>query len=167
METMSLKDARVLKARLAKELSALADKRAQVAVVTILPGENPEEFIDVTADSVTEKIDDCMERLMAVGRAIRFANVGMKGADAGEDIASMVERSIFLRREARLCAALGARNPRARESGGYRSDSGAQLVQVATYNIKKYAECAARLAQEAEALSAKIDRLDLETTVEM
>ena len=57
MALMTLKDARVLKARLAKELSALAEKRAQVAVVTILPGENPEEFIDVTADSVTEKID--------------------------------------------------------------------------------------------------------------
>ena len=167
MALMTLKDARVLKARLAKELSALAEKRAQVAVVTILPGENPEEFIDVTADSVTEKIDACLEWLMAAGRAIRFANVGRTGADAGEDIASMVERSIFLRREARLCAALGARNPRARESGGYRSDSGAQLVQVATYDIKKYAARARRLAEEAEALSAKIDRLDLETTVEL
>ena len=167
METMSLKEARVLKARLGKDLSALEEKRAQVAVVTVMPGEDPKEFIDVTADSVTEKIDACMERLLAVGRVVRFANVGAKGAPGGEDIASMVERSILLRREAKLCADLGARNPRARESGGYRSDSGAQLVQVATYDIRKYAERGRRLAQEAEALSAKIDRLDMETTVEI
>ena len=119
MATMSLKDARVLKARFGKELASLTEKRAQVAVVTIMPGENPEDFIDVTADSLTEKIDDCMERLIAAGRAIRRANVGATGTASGEDIASMVERSILLRREAKLCAEMGARNPRARERGGF------------------------------------------------
>ncbi len=166
METINLKDARVLKARLGKELTALTEKRAQVAVVTIMPGENFEEFIDVTADETTEKIDACMERLIAVGRAIRRANSGATDVVSGEDIASMVERSILLRREAKLCAELGARNPRARERGSYGTD-GAQLVQVTTYDIKKYAERAARMTQEAEALSAKIDRLDLEITVEV
>ena len=166
METMSLKDARVLKARLGKELASLAEKRAQVAVVTVIPGENPEDFIDVTADEVTEKIDACMERLIAAGRAIRRANVGMTGAASSKDIASMLERSILLRREAKLCAEMGARNPRTRERGGYGTD-GAQLVQVTTYDIRKYAERAARMTQEAEALSTKIDRLDLETTVEV
>ena len=166
MAKMSLKEARMMKARLGKELDALREKREQVAVVTVMPGEPPEDFIDMTADEVTEKIDACMERLLAVGRVIRRANVGMTGAPTAADIASMVERSILLRREAALCNALGARNPRARERAGYNSD-GAHLVQVATYDIRKYAARAVRISGEAEELSAKIDRLDLETTVEV
>ena len=55
MEKMNLKDARVLKARLGKTLTALAEKREKVAVVTIMPGEDPNDFIDVSVDELTGK----------------------------------------------------------------------------------------------------------------
>ena len=77
MEKMSLKDARVLKARLGKNLTTLAEKREKVAVVTIMPGEDPSDFIDVSVDDLTVKIDSCMEKLLSVGAAIRRAIVGM------------------------------------------------------------------------------------------
>ncbi len=167
MEKMSLKDARVLKARLGKNLAALAEKREKVAVVTIMPGENPNDFIDVSVDDLTGKIDSCIEKLLSVGAAIRRANAGMATVSPEtEDIASMVEKSILLRKEASYCKELGERNPKHRERGGYGSD-GAQLVDVTvtTYDIAKYAERARKLTSDAEKLSASIDRLDLETMV--
>lgn len=167
MEKMSLKDARVLKARLGKNLTALAEKREKVAVVTIMPGENPNDFIDVSVDDLTGKIDSCIEKLISVGTAIRRANVGMVTVSPeAEDIASMVEKSILLRREANYCKELGEKNPKHRERGGYGSD-GAQLVDVTTYDIAKYAERARKLTSDAEKLSASIDRLDLETMVDI
>ena len=167
MEKMSLKDARVLKARLGKNLTALAEKREKVAVVTIMPGENPDDFIDVSVDELTEKIDSCIEKLLSVGAAIRRANVGTTAVSSEmEDIASMVEKSILLRREASYCKALGEKNPKHRERGGYGSD-GAQLVDVTTYDIAKYAQRAKMLTNDAEKLSAIIDRLDIETMVEI
>lgn len=167
MEKMSLKDARVLKARLGKNLTALAEKREKVAVVTIMPGENPNDFIDVSVDELTEKIDSCMEELLSVGAAIRRANVGTTAVSSEmEDIASMVEKSILLRREASYCKALGEKNPKYRERGGFGTD-GAQLVNVTTYDIAKYAQRARRLTNDAEKLSAIIDRLDIQTMVEI
>ncbi len=166
METMKLKEARILKARLAKDIEALVDKREQVAVVTIMPEENPRDFIDQTVDELTEKIDAATERLLAVGDAIRRANVGMREMGGEENIAALVERAILLRREASRSEALGRRNPRARKRGGYGAD-GAQLVDVATYDIAKYAARAKKFLDEAEALSARVDKLDLETTVEV
>ena len=166
METMTLKEARVLKARLGKELDRLIEKRNSVAVVTIMPGENPMEFIDVSVDDVTRKIDDCIEKMIKVGRVIRLANSGTFERNDAHDIATMVERNILLRKEAKHCSALGDRNPRMRENRGYGSD-GAQLVNVTTYDIAKYAARAKEITAEAEKLSAEIDRLDLETMVEV
>lgn len=164
MEKMNLKEARVLKARLAKKLDALVEKRENVAVVTIMPEENPREFIDITVDELTQKIDECIERLIVVGNAIRCANVGILEKPQGEDIASLVERAILLRKEAGRCKVLGERNPKKRQRD-YGSD-GAQLVDVTTYDIGKYAKRARDLVDKAEALSARIDRLDIETIVE-
>ncbi len=167
MEKMSLKDARVLKANLGKNLAALIEKREHVAVVTIMPGEDPNEYIDVSVDDLTEKIDSCMEKLLAVGASVRRANVGITtGSPETEDIASMVEKSILLRREASHCKALGEKNPRYRERGRFGSTA-SELVDVTTYDIAKYAERAQKLTGEAEKLSADIDRLDLETLVDI
>lgn len=166
MEKISLKDARVLKARLGKELATLWEKREKVAVVTIMPGENPLNFIDVSVDDLSAKIETCMERLLAVGAAIRRANVGMSTASQETDIAFMVEKAILLRKEASYCKLLGEKNPMHRERGRYGSD-GAQLLDVTTYDIAKYAERARHLTNESEALSTRMDRLDIETMVEI
>ncbi len=167
MKKMSLKDARVLKAHLGKNLAALIEKREKVAVVTIMPGEDPNDFIDVSVDDLTEQIDSCIEKLLAVGTVIRRANVGMaKVLTETEDIASMVEKSLLLRREANYCKELGEKNPKYRERGRFGSDA-TQLVDVTTYDIAKYAERARRLTGEAEKLSASIDRLDIETMVDI
>ena len=165
MKKMSLKDARVLKANLGKYLAALVEKREKVAVVTIMPGEDLKEFIDVTVDDLTVQIDSCIEKLLFVGAVIRRANVGMaRVSPETEDIAFLVEKSILLRREANYCKGLGEKNPKYRERGPFGSDA-SQLVDVTTYDIAKYAERARKLTGDAEKLSATIDRLDLETTV--
>ena len=166
MEKMTLKEARVLKARLGKELDRLIEKRDGVAIVTIMPEENPMDFIDVSVDEVTKKIDDCIDRLIEVGRVIRLANVGAAPSGNKNDIATMVEKTIMLRKEAKYCSALGSKNPRMRDRGGFGSDC-TQLVNVTTYDIAKYADRARQLSDEAEKLSSEIDRLDLETTVEV
>lgn len=167
MKKMSLKDARALKANLGKYLAALVEKREKVAVVTIMPGEDPKEFVDVSVDDLTVQIDSCIEKLLTVGAAIRRANVGMATVSPKEeDIASMVEKSIILWREANYCKALGERNPKCRERGRFGSDA-SQLVDVTTYDIAKYAERARKLTSDAEKLSASIDRLDLETMVDI
>ena len=70
-------------------------------VVTIMPSEDPNDFIDVSVDDLTVQIDSCIEKLLAVGTVIRRANVGMATVSTEtEDIASMVEKSILLRRQA-------------------------------------------------------------------
>ena len=167
MKKMSLKDARVLKANLGKNLAALVEKREKVAVVTIMPGEDPNDFIDVSVDDLTVQIDSCIEKLLAVGTVIRRANVGMATVSTEtEDIASMVERSILLRREANYCKELGEKNPKYRERGRFGSEV-TQLVNVTTYDIAKYAERARKLTGDAEKLSASIDRLDIETMVDI
>ena len=167
MKKMSLKDARVLKANLGKNLAALVEKRENVAVVTIMPGEDPNDFIDVSVDDLTLKIDACIEQLLSVGTVIRRANVGITAVSPeAEDIASLVEKSILLRKEANYCKALGEKNPKFRERGRYGLEV-TQLVNVTTYDIAKYAERARKLTREAENLSANIDRLDLETLVDI
>ena len=164
MERMTLKEARVLKARLGKELDRLVEKRNDVGIVTIMPGEDPMEFIDISVDEVTEKIDACIERLVALGSVIRRANAGVKDGSDKADIATLVEKSILLRKEAKHCSSLGNRNPRMRERSGFGSEC-SQLVNVTTYDIAKYAARARDLNEEAEKLSAEIDRLDIETIV--
>ena len=167
MKKMSLKDARVLKAHLGKNLAALVEKREKVAVVTIMPGEDPNDFIDVSVDDLTVQIDSCIEKLLAVGTVIRRANVGMATVSTeAEDIASLVEKSILLRREANYCKELGEKNPKCRERGRFGSEV-TQLVNVTTYDIAKYAERARKLTSDAEKLSATIDRLDLDTVVDV
>ena len=167
MKKMSLKDARVLKAHLGKNLAVLVEKREKVAVVTIMPGEDPNDFIDVSVDDLTVQIDSCIEKLLAVGTVIRRANVGMATVSTEtEDIASMVEKSILLRREANYCKELGEKNPKYRDRGRFGSEV-TQLVNVTTYDIAKYAERARKLTGDAEKLSASIDRLDLETMVDI
>ena len=64
MAQMNLKEARAMKAKLGKELEALVTKREQVAVVKIAIGEDAQDYINVTVDELTEKIDTCMDKLM-------------------------------------------------------------------------------------------------------
>ena len=61
MAQMNLKEARAMKAKLGKELEALVTKREQVAVVKIVIGEDAKDYINVTVDELTEKIDACMD----------------------------------------------------------------------------------------------------------
>ena len=70
MVQMNLKEARAAKARLGKELDALVQKREQVAVVKIAPGEDAQDYINVTVDELTEKIDVCIDKLKKLGAVV-------------------------------------------------------------------------------------------------
>ena len=169
MTKMNLKEARAMKARLGKELEALVQKREQVAVVIIAPGESAQDYINVTVDELTEKIDICMEKLMKLGTAIRCANAGtgaQSGESASEDVGSLVEKVILLRKEAARCKTLGSKNPRERKNEGYMGGGDSSLVHVTTYDIEKYARRGDDIQRKAEELSARIDQLDLSIMVE-
>nr|MBO6295644.1 hypothetical protein [Schwartzia sp. (in: firmicutes)] len=106
MAQMNLKEARAAKARLSKELDALVQKREQVAVVKIAPGEDAQDYINVTVDELTEKIDVCIDKLKKLGAAIRHANAGTADKIAesvSDDVGSLVEEAILWRKEATLC----------------------------------------------------------------
>ena len=168
MAQMNLKEARAMKARLGKELEALVQKREQVGVVKIAPGENAQDYINVTVDELTDKIDICMEKLMKLGTAIRCANAGTKaqrGESASEDVGSLVEKVILWRKEAARCKTLGSKNPRERKNEGYMGGD-SSLVHVTTYDIEKYARRGDDIQRKAEELSARIDQLDLSIIVE-
>ena len=164
MEKMRLKEARAMEARLAEELDALRAWRKRVAVVAILPGENPMDFIGMTVDELTKKIDDCMEKLAAARNVVRHAKIGITRDTGEEDLASMEERAALLMEEAALCQEMGIQNPRSREPA--KSET-AQIVNVTTYSIKTYAVRADRLRQKANELAAMAAKLDYETMVEI
>ena len=168
MAQMNLKEARAMKAKLGKELEALVTKREQVAVVKIAIGEDAQDYINVTVDELTEKIDACMDKLMKLGTAIRRANAGStaKGNEStGEDVGSLVEAAILLRKEAALCKTLGSKNPRERKNDGYIGGD-SSLVHVTTYDIEKYARRGDDLQRKAEEMSARVDQFDLSIMVE-
>lgn len=168
MAQMNLKEARAAKARLSKELDALVQKREQVAVVKIAPGEDAQDYINVTVDELTEKIDVCIDKLKKLGAAIRHANAGTSDKIAesvSEDVGSLVEEAILWRKEATLCKTLGSKNPRERKSEGYMGGD-SSLVYVTTYDIEKYARRGDDLQRRAEEASARVDQLDLTIMVE-
>ena len=88
------------------------------------------------------------------------------GSPETEDIASMVEKSILLRREASHCKALGEKNPKFRERARYGLEA-TQLVNVTTYDIAKYAERARKLTGRTDLFSAELHEIGLDEGIDL
>lgn len=162
---MTLKEARAYKAKLMKEINTLYSKRDKVALVSIDPSEDFNDYIDITVDAVTQQIDEVIEKVFRVNQFIHRANSldinGDKriiGVTANEEsINDLLSKAIIYRKEADKCKHFGQQNRRERD----RYNGEGNLITVATYDIQKYAERGKEMEAKAEAISAKIDEMDI------
>ena len=170
---MKLKEAISLKSRYKKLLSELQEKRQRIAVVTTDVNESWEAYLlsDERVDIVTADIDKVMSAYLEISALIRRINNNPPNSvlpDVTEQtIADMVDVAAIYRAEAKLCATLGNKSPRARDTGSrFSSEGNPSLIKQTTYDIKAMAKRASELEQKALELSAKVDELDIGITVE-
>ncbi len=71
---MNLKEARSLQARLKKDLMDLRRQREDVSVVEMLPTEDFHDYINDTPETLSDRIDTTIGKLLAVENCIRIAN---------------------------------------------------------------------------------------------
>ena len=160
---MTLKAARVMKSRIAKEIDTLRKKREDVATVEISPNENFHSYINTTVADVTQEIESKLSKLFAVEHAIHAANnVPRVIGDRKISIADLLSETIELRREMREFAELAQRNPRIKTHSRYY-----ETDVVVTYDIKKAAEKAASLTKKCDEQSFLIDKLDQEIKIDI
>ena len=166
---MKLKDARTLKSQYRQQIAELQDKRADIALVRMEPGENWEDYLLPTerVDLLTKAIDELMEKYLQLSALIRRANNSPVGspvpAVTGSSISDLLEEAILLRQEASYCKRLGRNRPRTRTTTN--SERGT-LIEQATYDIPAMAQRAQDLEQRAQALSSQVDVYDLQIEVD-
>lgn len=163
---MNLKDARILKNQYKQQLRELQDKRNEIALVRMEPGEDWQDYVLPTerVDILTKDIDAMMEQYLHISALIRRANnttpvSSPVTAASGSSLSDLLEQAILLRREAALCKSLGNNRPRARVAG---YNERGNLIDQATYDIPAMAERSRDLEQQAQAISAQVDRYDME-----
>ena len=71
---MNLKEARILQSRLKKELTELRSQRDSVSVVEMMPTEDFHDYINDTPETLSDRIEITIEKLLAVENCIRIAN---------------------------------------------------------------------------------------------
>ena len=64
MKKVNINSARILKSRLESKLYQLVNKRKEVAVVKILPNENPDDYIDIHIDDITTEINKYIDMIV-------------------------------------------------------------------------------------------------------
>ena len=118
---MNLKEARILQARLKKELAELRSQRDDVSVVEMLPSEDFHDYINDTPEALSERIDNVIDKLIAVEDCICKANTrSMDIPDYPEihSIGELVARVIQLRQEAKYYRSMAAKPKREKASIG-------------------------------------------------
>ena len=165
---MNLKEARILQARLKKELAELRSQRDDVSIVEMLPSEDFHDYINDTPESLSERIDDVIDKLIAVEDCIRKANTRhMDIPDYPEihSIGELVARVIQLRQEAKYYRSMAAKPKREKSSSGYRGTSD-NTVMVTTISHELAVEKSQKLTLECEKMSLLIEKIDMETEVD-
>ena len=165
---MNLKEARILQARLKKELAELRSQRDSVSVVEMMPTEDFHDYINDTPEDLCEKIDAAIERLIAVEDCIRKANTRQIDMPEHPDIHSvgeLVSRVIQIRQEAKYYRSMAGKPKREKASSGYRSVSDG-TVRVTTMAHDLAVEKSRRLTLECEKMSMLIEQIDMETEVD-
>lgn len=166
---MKLKDARMVKSQYRQQIAELQDKRADIALVRMEPGESWEDYLLPTerVELLTKAIDELIEKYLKLSSLIRRANntpVGETIQASGGSISDLLEEAILLRREAACCKELGRNRPRTRTTTN--SERGT-LIEQATYDIPAMAQRAQDLEQRAQALSSQVDEYDMQMEVEI
>lgn len=166
---MKLKDARTLKSQYRQQIAELQDKRSDISLVRMEPGENWEDYLlpEERVDLLTRDIDELTEKYLKLSALIRRANNTTVGspipAVTGSSISDLLEEAILLRQEADCCKRLGRNRPRTRTTTN--SERGT-LIEQATYDIPAMAQRARELEQKAQDLSARVDVYDLQLEIE-
>ena len=165
---MTLKEARILQARLKKELAELRSQRDSVSVVEMMPTEDFHDYINETPEDLCEKIDSVIDKLIAVEDCIRKANTKQLNISEYPEIQSigeLVSRVIQLRQEAKYYRSMAAKPKREKASSGFRSVSDG-TVMVTTIGHDLAVEKSQRLTLECEKMSLLIEKIDMETEVD-
>ena len=153
---LNLNEARNIISRLEKTVRDLENKRNNIATVTIAPGEDYHDYINDTVDNLSERIIEYNVAINTIHEIIMMANVGEKITFGGKEmtVAAALNLAKQRRREAANFKKLGSYLPRKRGTGFGEKDN---LIQVATFDIQKYANIAAQMEEENEELSKLID----------
>ena len=163
---MNIKEARLLQARLKQELSELRTQRERVSVVEMLPKEDFHDYINDTPETLSERIDILIEKILSVESAIRRANSAPMDIPDYPEIKSLGElvgKVIQLRQEAKYYRNMAAK-PKREKPSGFNSSEG--TVLVTTINHDWAVERSDRLTQECEKMSLLIEKLDLSVEVD-
>ena len=163
---MNLNDLRILKARLEKEVFQLIKQRDEVSVVLISPGENCEDYIDKTVDELTDEIAKYNLALVMINDVLTKANVDaiVVFNNIKYTLANALYKVKQCRQEATKLENFGKKLPRRRDSS---YGNNANVVYVATYNIKAYEEYAKKLKNENDEISRLIDEVNQKYIVEL
>jgi hypothetical protein len=165
---LNLKEARILQARLKKELAELRSQRDSVSVVEMMPTEDFHDYINETPEDLCEKIDSVIDKLIAVEDCIRKANTKQLNISEYPEIQSigeLVARVIQLRQEAKYYRSMASKPKREKASSGFRSVSDG-TVMVTTIGHDMAVEKSQQLTLECEKMSLLIEKIDMETEVD-
>ena len=165
---MNLKEARILQARLKKELGDLRNQRENVSVVEMMPTEDFHDYINDTPEELSEKIDKTMAQLIAVEGCIRKANAAPLELPEHPEIHSMgelVAKAIHLRQELKYYRSMAAKPKREKGSSPFRGATD-NTVLVTTIDHDLAVRKSNQLTLECERMSLLIERLDMETEID-
>ena len=165
---MNLKEARILQSRLKKELTELRSQRDSVSVVEMMPTEDFHDYINDTPESLSDRIETTIEKLLAVENCIRIANTAYREIPDYPDLHSigeLVAKVIQLRQEAKYYTSMAAKPKREKSSSSFRSASD-NTVRVTTINHDLAVEKSNQLTLQCEKMSLLIEKIDMETEVD-
>ena len=165
---MNLKEARIFQSRLKKELTELRSQRNSVSVVEMMPTEDFHDYINDTPESLSDRIETTIEKLLAVENCIRIANTAYREIPDYPDLHSigeLVAKVIQLRQEAKYYTSMAAKPKREKSSSSFRSTSD-NTVRVTTINHDLAVEKSNQLTLQCEKMSLLIEKIDMETEVD-
>ena len=148
---MNLKEVRSLQARLKKDLMELRRQRENVSVVEMLPTEDFHDYINDTPETLSDRIEITIEKLLAVENCIRIANTAHREIPDYPELHSIGE--------------LAAKPKREKSSSSFRSTSD-NTVRVTTINHDLAVEKSNQLTLQCEKMSLLIEKIDMETEVD-
>jgi len=157
-EDMKLREAKILKDKLVTVLNDLRRNRNQNSVVSITPGENPQEYISLQPEEITQKINQVHAELLKINELFRNACNEEREIPLLEgkfSISVLLDRVRFVRQELEYFKTYASRLPKQRDRM-----SSIDLISVVTYSINEYKQKVTLLENEALTLSNIIDELD-------
>ena len=162
MKKVNINSARILKSRLESKLYQLVNKRKEVAVVKILPNENPDDYIDIHIEDITTEINKYIDMIVKLDSKIMEAN-NSKAVHFDGDVLTIVD-ALFLaqkqRSETNELLKLSKYKKRSHD------ECNPNLIIVTSYDPERYIDIVAEQQEKNERLSSAIDNANNDTFIE-